>query len=91
MTEREKKRGKKKEVAPAAEAEKKGLKVTIVSNGDDWNGLYLDGVLVQQGHEVSVRSVLKALGIECEEVWCDNEWLEGQGELPAALDEVVRE
>lgn len=77
-------------VGMPVEAEKKTPKVTIVSDGDDWEGLYIDGVLVFENHTVGAQDVLRALGIECDWVECDREWIDNRGSLPDDLNEVVR-
>ena len=63
------------------------VKVGLV-RGDDWEGLYLDGKLVEEGHHLRLTDVLKHFGIECEEVWPDDSWLEERGRLPENFDEV---
>src|SRR6185437_11141463 len=45
----------------------KKLQVTHVS-GDDWAGLYIDGKLVDEGHEVRLRDFAKYVGITIQEI-----------------------
>jgi hypothetical protein len=65
--------------------------VTVV-RGDDWSGLYIDGVLVEEGHRLGVEDVLEVvrhLGpFDVETVDADQEWLESEGNLPKLLGEV---
>lgn len=56
---------------------------------DNWEGLYVDGVLKAEGHSISVRDVAQALGVALEVLVADERWLEEQGRLPASLGEVV--
>lgn len=63
------------------------VKVVHVSDGD-WEGFYVDGECVIQDHVVDPRRLIKALGIEIEEVECDDEWLATQGYLPNKLEDV---
>lgn len=56
--------------------------------GDDWEGLYVNGRLEAQGHAVSRREILSALGYSFEEVEADLEWLHDEGELPPRLSDV---
>ena len=66
-----------------------GPKVTF-ADGDDWNGLYVDGELVAENHSLRPTDVLDALGIVYERVACDQDWLEEQGRLPPDLKDVKR-
>ena len=60
-------------------------KVTIV-RGDNWEGIYLDGKLIDQGHTIDWYTVLTQ-HFECyvalEEA--DDEWLSEEGALPNDL------
>lgn len=64
-------------------------KVTIV-DGDDWIGLYLDGVLVEEGHSLHLEAVLRELQVPCHRIDADQEWLEEMGRLPVELEDVKR-
>jgi hypothetical protein len=64
-------------------------KITIVSNEDDWEGLYIDGKIALQAHNLSVYEVLLALDIIPEYITCDHEWLGEQTYLPTYLADVV--
>lgn len=35
--------------------------ITIVSNDDDWEGLYIDGKLFTQDHSLSAEDILRAM------------------------------
>lgn len=59
-------------------------KITIVSNGDDWEGLYLDGVLFCQDHQITVHDLTAALGLDSETVEVSPRWL---GEKVVSLPE----
>jgi len=66
-------------------------KITIVSNGDDWEGLYLDGVLFAQGHEIHVHHLAEALDLEIETVKVSPYWLgEVITSLPEKLDKIPK-
>lgn len=80
MARRQKKEKKKAPAAP---------KVTF-ADGDDWNGLYVDGELMAENHSLRPTDVLDALGIPYERVSCDQDWLEENGRLPQQLKEVKR-
>lgn len=66
--------------------------VTIVS-GDDWKGLYFDGNLVTQGHEISLRDFaehVNEIGVfELDTVDVDSDWLKARGNLPDDLGDIV--
>jgi hypothetical protein len=64
-------------------------KITIVTNEDDWEGLYIDGKIVVQDHKLSVYDVLLALDIIPEDITCDHDWLLRIGYLPNDLKDVV--
>ena len=64
--------------------------VTLV-DADDWEGLYINGQLVEEHHHVRTVDVLKHLGILCEVIYPDQAWLEERGSLPMNLAEVPSE
>lgn len=68
----------------------KQLKVVIVSNDDDWEGLYVDGKLYHQGHDIPNDVILEACNIEIKKIVCDQDWLleESDGRLPEKLSDV---
>lgn len=70
------------------------MKITLVTNNDDWEGIYFDGVCVDQGHSLRMMFVLNQLigktigAVEEREV--DNDWFyEEGGLLPYDLNDVV--
>lgn len=66
-----------------------GPKMTIVQ-GDDWEGLYVDGKLVEETHQIDWRARwVKLMGAETVEA--DYEWLENRGTLPENLEDVKLE
>lgn len=62
--------------------------VTIIDNGDDWIGVYIDGKLVVQDHRINPRELLKQLGyfVECPEP--DYDWMDDVAYLPEDLSDV---
>lgn len=64
-------------------------KITYVF-GDDWEGVYLDGELVAEGHRITLREFAKLLGHDIEVVEADEGWLGDLGNLPNNLTDVVR-
>ena len=62
-------------------------KIDIVF-GDDWEGIYVDNVLIDEGHSLQVGDVLALLGYDVSARECDYEWLYEMGSLPKTLDKV---
>lgn len=63
--------------------------LTVVSNGDDWEGLYIDGVLFSEGHSVSVRDLARAIGWQLTKIEVSSDWLGNEVTgLPAKLTDV---
>ena len=63
------------------------MKVTIVT-GDDWQGIYIDGVLKDESHGLRPCDVLDAVGITYREIAADLDWLADEGSLPEQLSDV---
>lgn len=68
------------------------VRVCIVGNDDDWEGIYINGRLANEGHRVAVRDVLDAVKgktlIDYEYRTCDRQWLYDHGNLPDDLERV---
>lgn len=69
------------------------MKVEIVTNYDDWGGLYIDGKLKAQGHDYGrlsvTEEVLEALGIAYEIFYVDDEGYEQWGyRCPTNIEDV---
>lgn len=65
------------------------MSTLTVVQGDDWEGIYIDGKLVAQGHSIPLRNGID-LAIQhkvTEVVWraADLDWLHDVGELPDNL------
>jgi hypothetical protein len=61
--------------------------VIVKSTFDDWTGLYVDGRLKIDGHNLSAAGVLEALDIDYDLRRVSGEWLEVHG-LPDYVDDV---
>jgi hypothetical protein len=55
---------------------------------DDWEGMYLNGKLVTEGHHIRLNEMLRHLGIKCIELHPDDTWLEEGPGLPEDFNEV---
>lgn len=67
-------------------------KMTIVE-GDDWVGLYIEDVLIDEGHGLAIGDVAQAVidhnVTEVETKTPNQSWLEAHGSLPLVLSEVI--
>jgi len=59
-------------------------KVVYVS-GDDWDGLYVDGKLVAQGHSLPVTTILRECGVDYEMRSADEGQLREDGDYPTDI------
>lgn len=62
--------------------------VTLVDNGDDWEGLYLNGKLVDQSHKILLEDLCRELKIRFMLRFVNKEWLNDRDSLPEDLSEV---
>jgi hypothetical protein len=76
------------------EKHKMGKRVDFV-DGDDWEGLYIDGKLVLQDHSISAWEVIKLLAFEHIEPggyhFADLDWLMNNSGLPENIEDVIIE
>ena len=66
--------------------------VLIISESGDWEGLYLNGVLEEQGHDIWRYSVVEYFkdGYDSFRVYdADTNWVENYGGLPETLDKAI--
>lgn len=74
------------------------LEIEVV-HGDDWQGLYANGSLIDENHKIETYDIVnlinnninlidKESGIIFNEAWCDINWFEDIGNFPERLDEV---
>lgn len=68
--------------------------IVVLVSGDDWEGMYLDGVLACEGHRLSARECLEALAgktiASVTPLGVDQRWLEARGDLPRLLKDIPR-
>ncbi len=62
--------------------------VTIVTNGNDWEGLYIDGELINENHSLRTVDILAALGIDIKHVEVSCDWL---GDIVCSLPKLESE
>lgn len=66
-------------------------KITVASNYNDWEGVYVNGKLIQEHHHIDWPALLKHLGFEYESLEItDQEWLENLGSLPEKLEDIPK-
>lgn len=77
------------------------MKIQIVT-GEDWQGLYINNVLEEDRHSLSINVVIKRIadyinqlgiedGISCYFYEIDQEWMEEQGELPQDFNDIPKD
>ena len=73
------------------------MSVLTFTWGDDWDGLYIDGVLAAQGHSIDalfLAEILLYRGVVVNQVFTynvDQEWLEDVLEFPKQLEDIPQE
>lgn len=64
----------------------------VLVRADDWEGIYVDGKLVTEGHSHDTLEAIKLAikhGVsEAETKWANDAWLHDQGNLPNKLADV---
>lgn len=68
------------------------VSLVIVSNDNDWEGLYINGIIVSQAHRLTSSDILFYLKghtlVDYSIKVCDIEWFEDQIDFPRRLSEV---
>ena len=66
--------------------------ITVVSGEDEWEGVYLDGDLLEEGHchvaGHAIEALAARLGIRLERVTVRQRWLDERGSLLARLGDI---
>lgn len=64
----------------------------VIVRCDDWEGLYKDGILVYEAHEVDINLILTEMGLELEEWRADDFMNASERELlPEKLSDVIKD
>ena len=63
------------------------MKKFIHVAADDWEGLYVDGKLVAQGHSLSLETWFRHLEVDVDSYGLDWDWMHRVGTLPANFEE----
>lgn len=61
--------------------------VMLIQN-DDWQAVYIEGELADQGHTIDWMYVIAQLGCNTYTQHADEQWLFSQGHFPDNLNEV---
>lgn len=60
-----------------------------IASGADWQGLYMNGVLMVEGYRLSARDVFAVLGLTVPHIEVSESWLEAnENALPMQLSDV---
>lgn len=63
--------------------------IVRVTNHEDWEGIYIDGVLCAQDHRVSLADLAAALGLKLTTIAVSCDWLgDTVCQLPAKLEDI---
>lgn len=65
------------------------MRTINIVRGEDWEGLYIDGVLKVEDYSPDLHLVLEILGVEYDYDEVDAEWMDREGTLPTNLEDVV--
>jgi len=60
-----------------------------IARVDNWEGLYLYGKLVMEGHSLRVEDVLAEIGLNAEVFWVDEEVFDGSS-FPENVEDLPR-
>lgn len=65
-------------------------KEIVIAHADDWVGIYVNGILVAEGHCFNEEELLNHVGVKSESKWVDDAWITEteRGRLPKHLDDV---
>jgi hypothetical protein len=77
------------EIVPMTVTPGEAFPVVTMVDGDDWEGFYVNGKLIEQGHRVPLANLFRELGLPFDTIFPDMDWLGRCGHLPKNLDDVV--
>lgn len=63
-------------------------KFVVVSDGDRWEGLYVDGKLVAEHHSIELQDLADAAGLDFDYRYADGDWVAKRGSFPKKLKDV---
>ena len=63
-------------------------KKIVIVEGDNWQGLYIDGELKEQYHSLELYTIFKYLDIPVDFINADDEWLRKLGYLPKKIEDI---
>jgi hypothetical protein len=66
-------------------------KRVVFVDGDDWQGLYVDGKLKIEAHTISACDVLEELGLDFDIAYPNEEWLFEAGSLPENINGLIED
>jgi hypothetical protein len=66
------------------------MKVTLVTSDDDWEAIYVDGVLKCEDYKLTIQDILESLGVVYNTVSACN-YLSEEGACPQLLRDLVED
>jgi hypothetical protein len=62
----------------------------VIVTGDDWQGIYIDGKLYNQGHSINYENVIENLGYTIRHIYIENDetWEKLDYNCPEELEKV---
>lgn len=65
----------------------------VLVTGDDWDAVYAEGLLIEQGHSIPTTRALEIGsahgGLDVEQRDCNSAWLADKGEFPLVIRDVI--
>lgn len=58
---------------------------------DDWEGLFVDGRLVTEGHSLTAEDIIRGLKLDYNSGWINQEWMEDHGSFPYDVNDIPDE
>ena len=67
----------------------------VIADADDWQGLYVNGIIEYQDHRLDLHDVLLCLEgrtiVSAKKKYVDMNWIHNVGYLPEKIEEVIWE
>lgn len=67
------------------------MKQFAIVTADDWQGIYVNGKLVDETHRLRLSDILSILGVDYDDISVDQDWMESHGHLPKDFRDIPEE